>query len=170
MVVKKGPFCSDSVFDNLEEVLFVYLLKPDNISSSLMGRLPNTYFSSNTLSGSKKSRLLPKNQHIYIYFINCFLGYVGQPHGHIGCATSMLFASINSTNPRTNPWNFHEKKLRTGVFENLSFLIRPFWVSFQKNIFFCLIPMKISQHICNVARMGRNFDNYPGLQEKSKCA
>ena len=26
----------------------------------------------------------------------------------------MPFASINSTNPRTNPWNFHEKILRIG--------------------------------------------------------
>ena len=29
--------------------------------------------------------------------------YVGQPHGHIVWATSIPFASINSTNPRTNP-------------------------------------------------------------------
>ena len=29
--------------------------------------------------------------------------YVGQPHHHIGGATSMPFASINSNNQRTNP-------------------------------------------------------------------
>ena len=29
-------------------------------------------------------------------------------------ATSLPFASINPTNPRTNPWNFHEKILRIG--------------------------------------------------------
>ena len=31
------------------------------------------------------------------------------------------FPSINPTNPRTNPWNFHKKKLRIGNFEKLSF-------------------------------------------------
>ena len=50
----------------------------------------------------------------------------------------MPFASINSTNPRTNPWNFHEKILRIGgagkwdFFEAaiLNFLSRPFWIFF----------------------------------------
>ena len=41
-----------------------------------------------------------------------FWAYVGQPDGHIGWVTLMPFASTNSTNPRTNPWNFHEKILR----------------------------------------------------------
>ena len=56
----------------------------------------------------------------------------------------MPFASINSTNPRNNPWNFHEKILRIGgagkwdFFEAaiLNFLSRPFW------IFFCFISVK----------------------------
>ena len=56
----------------------------------------------------------------------------------------MPFASINSTNPRTNPWNFHEKILRIGgagkrgFFEAaiLNFLSRPFWT------FFCFISIK----------------------------
>ena len=56
----------------------------------------------------------------------------------------MPFASINSTNPRTNPWKFHEKILRIGgagkwgFFEAaiLNFLSRPFW------IFFCFISVK----------------------------
>ena len=73
-----------------------------------------------------------------------FWPYVGQPHSHIGWATSMPFSSINSTNPRTNPWNFHEKILRIGgagkwgFFEAaiLNFLSRPFW------IFFCFISVK----------------------------
>ena len=47
-------------------------------------------------------------------FFACFWAYVGQPHNHISWATPMPFASINSTNPRTNPWNFHEKILRIG--------------------------------------------------------
>jgi hypothetical protein len=44
----------------------------------------------------------------------CFWAYIGQPHDHIGWATSMSFASINPTNPRTNPWNFHKFFLRIG--------------------------------------------------------
>ena len=43
-----------------------------------------------------------------------FLSFVGQPHSHISWAIPMPFTSINSTNPRTNPWNFHEKILRIG--------------------------------------------------------
>jgi len=70
--------------------------------------------------------------------------FVGQPHDHISWDISMPFASINSTNPRTNPWNFHEKILRIGgagkwgFFEAaiLNFLSRPFW------IFFCFISVK----------------------------
>ena len=77
-------------------------------------------------------------------FFSHFWAYVGQPHGHIGWAKSMPFASINPTNPRTNPWKFHEKILRIGgagkwgFFEAaiLNFLSRPFW------IFFCFISVK----------------------------
>ena len=32
--------------------------------------------------------------------------YSGQPDNHIGWASSMPFASMNPTNPTTNPWNF----------------------------------------------------------------
>ena len=39
-------------------------------------------------------------------YFGCFRPFVGQPHDHIGWASSMPFASINPTNPRTNPWNF----------------------------------------------------------------
>ena len=57
--------------------------------------------------------------------IFCVLGhfwaYVGQPHNHRGWATSMSFASINSTNSRNNPWYFHEKIFRIGGVENLVF-------------------------------------------------
>jgi hypothetical protein len=34
----------------------------------------------------------------------------------------MPFASINSTNPRPNPLNFHQKISRIGDFEKLPFL------------------------------------------------
>ena len=72
-------------------------------------------------------------------FFACFWAYIEQPHDHISWATPMLFASINSTNPKTNPWNFHEKILRIGgrswkmrFFEAaiLNFLSRPFWFFF----------------------------------------
>ena len=77
-------------------------------------------------------------------FLGCFWAYVGQPHDHTSWATPMPFASINPTNPRTNPWNFHEKILRIGgpgkwgFFEAaiLNFLSRTFWN------FFCFISLK----------------------------
>ena len=47
--------------------------------------------------------------------------------------------------------------------QTLKFLSRPFW------FFFASSPWK-SVNIYNVARMGRNFYDYPGLQQKSKCA
>ena len=31
-------------------------------------------------------------------------------------------------------------------------------------------PIWLRDKIYNVARIGRNFDDYPGLQQKSKCA
>ena len=75
-----------------------------------------------------------------------FWAYVGHPW-----ATSMPFTLINPTYPRTNPKNFHEKTLRIGDFEKLSF--------FESAIlnFFCFIPMKTSQSFW-LARMGQNFD------------
>ena len=52
----------------------------------------------------------------FFVFLGCFWAYVVQPHNHIGWATSMPFTSINSTNPRTNPWNFYR---------NILFLLHP---------------------------------------------
>ena len=49
-------------------------------------------------------------------FFAWFRAYFGQPHGHIGWATSMSLISINFTNARTNPWHFCEKILRIGRF------------------------------------------------------
>ena len=54
-------------------------------------------------------------------FFTCFCPYVRQPHVHIGWAIPMPFASMNSTNPRTDPWNFHKKILRIGDFEKWPF-------------------------------------------------
>ena len=74
----------------------------------------------------------------FFVFLGCFCP---QPHDHIGWATSMPFASINSTNPRTNPWNFQKKLLRIGGIEKLSFFESAI-LNFKKN---CFIPRKISQ-------------------------
>ena len=57
----------------------------------------------------------PKNTNIA--FFACFCPYVRQPHSHIGWDKSMPFASVNPSNPRTNPWNFHKNFLRIGDFE-----------------------------------------------------
>ena len=58
--------------------------------------------------------------HLSMHFL-CFFGhfwaYVGQPHGHIGWAIPMPFPSMNFTNPKTAPWNFHKKILSIGDFE-----------------------------------------------------
>ena len=56
-------------------------------------------------------------------FFACFWAYVGQSLNHIGWATSIPFASINPTNPRTNPRIFHKIFLRIGYFEKLSFFL-----------------------------------------------
>ena len=83
----------------------------------------------------------------------------------MGWTKSMPFASINSTNPRTHPAQFGKKILRIdrlakwGFFESaiLDFFFR------KKKIFFCLIPWKIVKGSWT-ARMGRNFDDFPGFQ------
>ena len=86
----------------------------------------------------KEGQKQPKNTNIA--FFACFCPYVRQPHNHIGWAT---FASINSTDPRTNLWNFREKISRIGDFGNKLFFqsaILKFF--FLKRInFFCFILM-----------------------------
>ena len=57
-----------------------------------------------------------------LVFLGCFCTYVGQPHDHIGWATSMPFGSINPTNPTPNPWNFHKKILRIGEALKMTFV------------------------------------------------
>ena len=74
--------------------------------------------------------------------LTIFWAYVGQPDGHIVWVTLMPFASINSTNPRIDPWEFHEKILRIGgagkwgFFEAaiLNLLSRPFWNFFASSL------------------------------------
>ena len=73
-------------------------------------------------------------------FFGCSWAYIGQPHSHIRWATAMPFVSINSTNPRTNLWDFRKKKLKLAILKISIFLSQPFW-------FFCFIPMKISPNL-----------------------
>ena len=86
----------------------------------------------------------------------CFLPFVEQPDDHIGWATLLPFTWIYPTDPRTNSWNFCENILKIGGFEKL------FWVGhfelffFYIYIFFCFIPMKISQSFL-VSKDGSKF-------------
>ena len=67
-----------------------------------------------------------------MHFFACFWAYIRQSHDHISWAIPMPFASINSTNPRNNPWNFHKKVLRIGWAGTwVFFLSWPFWFFFQ---------------------------------------
>ena len=57
--------------------------------------------------------------------LGCFWAYVRQPHDHISRATPMPFSSTNSSNPRTNPWKFHEKISRRS-WKTIFFLVGHF--------------------------------------------
>ena len=92
----------------------------------------------------------------------CWLIFMGkkqkkQPDNQIGWAVSMPFSSIYYTNQRTNLWNFCEKNWELGELKISVFLCRPFW------FFFASSPWK-SVNIYRLARMGRNFADYPGFQ------
>jgi len=77
----------------------------------------STYMAVRLSDISSKTR---KNKKIVL--LGHFWAYVGQLHGHKGWALAMSFASINSTNPRTNP-----KKIQKMLF---------FWVSHFNYFFF----------------------------------
>ena len=73
-------------------------------------------------------------------FLGPFRAYVGQPHNYIGWAISMHFASINYTNPRTNPWYFWKKKSRIGDFDKFPFFfVGHFGIFFSENKGFILM-------------------------------
>ena len=110
------------------------------------------------------SNISSKTGNAFFVFLGCFWVYVGQPHEHIGWATSMPFASIYPIHPRTNPWNFGKKYWELLVLKNSVFLSH--FGFFFKNIFVCFIPMTISQNllIYRVEWMELNFHDYPGFQ------
>ena len=99
-------------------------------------------------------------------FFACFWAYVGEPHNHIDWATSMPFASINSTNPRTNPWNFGGNcSAFGGGWKTQFFWVGHFEIFFaKKKKKFASFPWKLV-NIYRVARSFRNFDDYPGFQK-----
>ena len=84
---------------------------------------------------------------------------------HIGWATSMIFESINPTNPRTNPWNFHKKYLRIGHFEKLCFFVSDVLkYFFQKNTVFASSPWKsVTNYV--IEWMVLNFDVFFAFQQ-----
>ena len=86
--------------------------------------------------------------------LGCFWAYIRQPHDHIGWATSMPFASINHTNSKTNPRNFHQKNLRFGGFENLRFFLIGHLEKKIKKKFFASFPWK-SVKVSWVAKLGQ---------------
>ena len=57
-----------------------------------------------------------------------FWASVWQPDHHVGWATSMPFASIYPTHPRTNPWNFCKNILRIG---GVFFKWKSPWLSYE---------------------------------------
>ena len=79
---------------------------------------------------------------------------VRQPHSHIGYAISMLFVSIISTNPRTNPWYFHKKYWELAILKNSVFLI----------CFASSLWKLITNYV--LEWMGLNLYHYDGLQPK----
>ena len=101
-------------------------------------------------------------------FFGHFWAYVGQPHDHIGWAPTMPFASINPTNPRTDPWNFHKKILRIDRVEKWTFFesaILNFILKKKKKI---LAPWKLVTNYV-LEWMGLNFQYYDGLQPKIRA-
>ena len=72
-------------------------------------------------------------------FFACFWAHVGQPHNHIGWATSMPFASINPTHLRTNLKIFMKKYwelAKPWKWLLFSFWFFGFWLLGCSNFFF----------------------------------
>ena len=80
--------------------------------------------------------------------------------------THNLWLIFNSTNPRTNKWNFHKKILRIGDFEKWPFFesaILNFF--FSKKIKIASSPWKLVTDYV-LEWMGVNFYDYDNLQPK----
>ena len=106
----------------------------------------------------------------FFVFFACFGAYVGQPHGHIGWAKSMPFASFNPTNPRTNPWNFGGICSAFDEVEKLSFFESAILnlKKKKKKKKFASSPWKLVTNYV-LEWMGLNFYYYDGLQPKIRA-
>ena len=119
------------------------------------------------MADSKKGHFSKQAKSAFFVFFGHFWAYVGQPHGHIGWAIPMPFASMNSTNPRTAPWNFHKKILRIGDFEKWPFFesaILNFIFSKKKFFFASSLWKLVTNYV--LEWMGLNFYDYDGIQPK----
>ena len=93
----------------------------------------------------------------FFVFLCCFWAYVGQSHDYIDWATPMPFASNNSTNPRTNPENFHEKISRIGGAGKWGFFESAILIFFfKKKNFFASSQWKLVK-IYRIAEIFRNL-------------
>ena len=72
-------------------------------------------------------------------------------------------ASLISTKPRTNPWNFHKKYWELAFWKNVVFLIWPFW------FFFEFFPMKTSQSLLFSKDRDNTFWPRPNILTGSVC-
>jgi hypothetical protein len=102
---------------------------------------------------------LKKSQKCIFNVFRLFGTYVRQSHNYIGWAKSMSFTSINSTNPRTNPWNFGNN---CSAFSS-SWKTQFFWVA-HFGFFFALSQSKLV-NIYRIARIFQNFDDYSDFQK-----
>ena len=121
------------------------------------------------MADSKKLRFSKFHRLVLDWFelFGCFWAYVGQPHGHIGWATSMPFASINLTKVTQGPiCEIFAKFFWELVVLNISVLLsRPFWIFFSR-FFFCFIPIKISTNSYGTMD-GSEFWCFPWFPENS---
>ena len=154
MVVQKCPlfvkyYKYSRVQKSWNEIFFKILKKPSIVQKKMIPHIKGLDFPQRW--SKKKIQAQKQTKNVFFVFSGCFWAYVWQPHDHKGWVTLMLFVSINSTNPRTNPWKFHEKILRIGgagkwvFFEAaiLNFLSRPFWNFFGPSYFDLALVLNI---------------------------
>ena len=100
-------------------------------------------------------QVVPKRAETAVFVVLAlFWAYVGQSLNHIGWATSMPFTSINSTNPRANPWNFGGNcSAFGGGWKPQFFWIYHLAIFFLQ--FFLLHSHKKLVYIYRIARMGQ---------------
>ena len=123
-------------------VLFGLLKRPHKVSNGLLVLCRHIWIIFERYQ-TFDSQLLPNLLFYSLYtknaFFVCFRPYVEQPDNHIGWTAAMSFASIFSTQLRTQPGNLAKKYWESAVLKNSVFLSRPVWIFFPK-LFFLLHP------------------------------